>query len=121
MIVVVVGASDKPHRYSFQAVQLLREKGHRVLPVHPKLTGLLGLPVYSALGDVPGPVDVVTLYVGPERSSLMEKDLLALSPKMVIMNPGAENEDLERALGRARIVVRRACTLVLLRTGAFSV
>ena len=34
--VVVLGASPKPVRYSYQAVKLLKDKGYRVIPVHPK-------------------------------------------------------------------------------------
>jgi predicted CoA-binding protein len=33
--VVVLGASPKPERYSWQAVNTLTEHGHRVLPVNP--------------------------------------------------------------------------------------
>jgi hypothetical protein len=37
----------------------------------------------------------------------------------VILNPGAESRELERALHDARIPYEHACTLVLLRTGQF--
>lgn len=33
--VAVLGASDKPDRYSNRAVRLLLEHGYTVLPVHP--------------------------------------------------------------------------------------
>jgi predicted CoA-binding protein len=41
--VVVLGASDKPERYSHQAVRLLLEYGHQVVPVHPSLHSVAGL------------------------------------------------------------------------------
>ena len=41
--VVVMGASAKPDRYSNQAVRLLLENGHEVIPVHPKLDEVEGL------------------------------------------------------------------------------
>ena len=37
MNVAVLGASNKPERYSFKAVRLLREMGHTAFPVHPAL------------------------------------------------------------------------------------
>ncbi|MCM8776521.1 MAG: CoA-binding protein, partial [Candidatus Omnitrophica bacterium] len=37
MNVAVIGASDKPDRYSYKAVKLLLERGHRVYPVHPRV------------------------------------------------------------------------------------
>ena len=33
--VAILGASDKPDRYSNKAQRLLRQHGHTVVPVHP--------------------------------------------------------------------------------------
>ena len=49
MNVAVLGASNKPERYSFKAVRMLREKGHTPFPVHPALTEVDGLPVSPSL------------------------------------------------------------------------
>ncbi|MCK5215715.1 MAG: CoA-binding protein, partial [Candidatus Omnitrophica bacterium] len=48
MKVAVIGASNKPHRYSYQAVILLKEKGHEVYPVHQRIRDIEGLQVYSS-------------------------------------------------------------------------
>jgi hypothetical protein len=117
--VVVMGASHKPERYSNQAVRLLHEHGHEVVPVHPLLDTLEGLPVAHRLGDIQGNVDTLTLYVGPDISSAAADSILALKPARVIFNPGTENPALETRLDQAGIAHERACTLVLLRTGQF--
>ena len=119
MNVAVLGASNKPERYSFQAVKLLAEKGHAVFPVHPALTAIDGMPVFKGLADVPVPIHTLTVYVGPERSSALAAAILAKRPHRVIFNPGAENPALAAQLQSARIDVYNACTLVLLRTGQF--
>lgn len=119
MNVAVLGASNKPERYSFQAVKLLAEKGHAVFPVHPALVAIDGAPVFKDLGDIPVPLHTVTLYVGPERSAALAAEILAARPQRVIFNPGAENPALARQLQAAGIRVENACTLVLLRTGMF--
>lgn len=36
--VAVLGASNKPSRYSYKAVMLLQEKGFCTYPVHPLLS-----------------------------------------------------------------------------------
>ena len=46
MNVAVIGASDNPDRYSYKAVKLLEEKGHRVFPVHPRVKIIDGEMVY---------------------------------------------------------------------------
>ncbi len=117
--VVVLGASHKPERYSNQAVRLLQEFGHEVIPVHPKLEEVEGIKVASSLNVIEGNVDTLTLYVGAERSSELTETILRLKPGRVIFNPGSENAELERRLNSADIPFEHACTLVLLRTAQF--
>jgi predicted CoA-binding protein len=117
--VAVIGASPKPERYSNKAIRLLREYGHTVLPVNPIQTQIEGLTVTPDIESLPRPVDTVTMYVSPAHSDALLPGLLALEPKRVIFNPGAENPRLESALIQAGIAVEEACTLVLLRTGQF--
>ena len=119
MNVAVVGASNKPERYSHQAVVLLAQKGHVVYPIHPALAEIDGHRVFKKLADVPVPVHTVTLYVSPALSGGLAGDLLAARPVRVIFNPGTENPELEEKLAAAGIAVVQACTLVLLRTGQF--
>jgi predicted CoA-binding protein len=117
--VVVMGASHKPERYSNQAVRLLQEHGHEVIPVHPRLDEVEGLKVAHSLNEITGAVDTLTLYIGPERSSAIAESIVRLRPGRVIFNPGSENPELEARLDEAGIVHEQACTLVLLRTGQF--
>lgn len=117
--VVVLGASPKPTRYSYQAVQMLDHQGYKVIPVHPKVSRIDRVPVVSDMRHVQRPVHTLTMYVGPARSKAMIKDILDLKPGRVILNPGTESHDLELALKNARIPYEHACTLVLLRTGQF--
>jgi predicted CoA-binding protein len=117
--VVVLGASPKPTRYSYQAVKLLDQRGYRVIPVHPKAHRIDHIPVVHDLGTVREQVHTLTLYVGPARSRAMLQDIVDLAPGRVILNPGTESRELELALQDARIPFERACTLVLLRVGQF--
>ena len=119
MNVAVLGASNKPERYSYQAVKLLAENGHRVFPVNPALPAIDGVPAFKQLADIPVPVHIVTVYLGPERSTALLAAILAARPQWVIFNPGAENLGAELKFRAAGIQVENACTLVLLRTGQF--
>lgn len=116
---VIVGASDKPDRYSHMAQLLLMEHGHEVIPVHPKLVSIAGVPVVADLSLISEPVDTVTMYVGAAISGGLAAKLVTLRPRRVILNPGAENAELAAQLKAAGIEVEEACTLVLLRTGQF--
>ncbi len=117
--VAIIGASDNPERYSHHALVMLRDRGHEIIPVHPKLTEIEGLPVVADVASIRGSVDTVTMYVGPQISAGLSDALIALHPRRVIFNPGAENMDLAAKLRAADINCEEGCTLVLLRTGAF--
>ncbi|MEX1670399.1 CoA-binding protein [Zhongshania guokunii] len=118
-VVVVLGASPKPERYSFKAVKLLAEYGHRVLPVNPYHHEVAGITCVAGLDQLNEKVDTVSVYV---RANLLEKDLaqlIALAPRRVIFNPGTESDEMMAALAEVGIACEEACTLVLLRTGQY--
>jgi predicted CoA-binding protein len=117
--VVIIGASNNPERYSHRALLLLRKHGHEVVAVHPKLTEIEGITVVADLSAITSPVDTVTMYVGAAISNGLTEKLIALKPRRVIFNPGAENTALADALQNAGIACEEACTLVLLNTGQF--
>lgn len=119
-VVAVIGASSDSSRYAYKAMEMLKEYGHQTIPVHPREEQVLGQKVVHNLGELTGQkIDTVTVYVNPAISDKYEKDLLAVHPKRVIFNPGAENPRLEKALTEKGIEVENACTLVLLSTSQF--
>jgi uncharacterized protein len=117
--VVVIGASNKPERYSYKAIAALKEARHDVWPVHPLLKEILGCPVVSSVTQVPGPIDTVTLYVNSAVSSRMLDEILAAKPRRIIFNPGAENDFLKKAAEERGIQTEYSCTLVMLSLGSF--
>jgi predicted CoA-binding protein len=117
--VAVLGASAKPDRYAYQALVLLREYGHRALPINPAFDEILGEKCYPKISDAPGPIDTVTLYLGQARSNPLIAEIIGAKPRRIIMNPGAENATLATKAEEAGIEVVEGCTLVMLRTGQF--
>ena len=117
--VVVLGASPKPDRYAFRAMQMLREYGHRAVPVNPAFDEVLGERCYATVAEVPPPIDTVTVYLGKARSDPLIEQIVAAQPRRVIMNPGAENDALAEKAEAAGVEVVQDCTLVMLQTGAF--
>ena len=118
-IVAVLGASPKPDRYAYRAMEMLRQYGHRPIPVNPAFQEILGETCYASLADIPEPIQTVTMYLGKQRSDPLIDEIVAAKPRRIIMNPGAENDDLADKARAAGIEVDYACTLVLLQTGAF--
>ncbi len=117
--VAILGASDNPERYSHKAFILLRENGHRVIPVNPSGKIIEGIPAAQSPGDITEPVDTLTMYVSPGISSKLTDAILALKPRRIIFNPGTENPELQQKCAAQGMEVIEACTLVMLRTGQF--
>jgi len=120
MNVAVIGASNKPARYSYQAVKLLAEKGHAVFPVHPAIAEIDGMPVFKRLANISVPIHTITVYLAPERSAALADEIMAVRSKRVIFNPGAENPSIFQRLQEVGVEVMNACTLVMLKTNQFS-
>jgi predicted CoA-binding protein len=117
--VAVLGASPKPDRYSNEAVRLLARFDYRPLPVNPAFDEIEGLTCFPNLAAIGEPVHTITIYLRPARSTPLIDQILGAEPQRIIMNPGAENEDLAAAASGAGIEVVEGCTLVMLRTGLF--
>ena len=119
MNVAVIGASDKPERFSYQALGLLKQKGHQVFPVHQRLKTIEGMVVYPSIKDAPEPIDTVSLYVAANIPSSIAADILGAKPRRIIFNPGAENPELAQKAQAQGITTIEDCTLVMLRTEKF--
>ena len=113
MTTAILGASNKPERYSHRALLMLRDHDHEVIPVHPNLREIEGIPVTASLSQISGKVDTLTLYLRPELSAPLAPEIIELAPRRVIFNPGTESTELEQHLTAAGIATENACTLVL--------
>lgn len=115
---MVIGASTNPTRYSYLAVNRLKEYNHEVIAVGIKKGEISGTPIEN---DRPiyRELDTVTLYIGPKVQQEYYDYLFDLAPKRVIFNPGTINYDLMQKLRDAKIEVVDACTLVMLSAGTY--
>lgn len=115
---LVLGASPKPERYSHAAVRRLVAQGHSVVAIGRRPGSIGAVPIVTALP--PGIViDTVTLYLSAAHQAEWEDVLLALRPRRVIFNPGAEHPAFAVALRAKGVEALEACTLVMLATGQY--
>src|SRR6185295_9971100 len=115
---LVLGASDNPSRYSYLAIQRLRNHGHPVAGIGKKYSKVADVNITTEQEPITG-VDTVTLYLNPQHQQQYYDYILSLKPKRIIFNPGAENEQLVALARKNNIQPVEACTLVLLATGQY--
>ena len=102
-VVAVVGASRDRHKFGNKAVRAFRDAGHTVIPINPHETDVEGERTYASVLDVPGPIDMATIYVPTAIGVAVMDDLAKKNIPEVWLNPGAD----------ARQVVERARALGL--------
>jgi hypothetical protein len=90
----VVGLSNNPDRAAFGVAKLLIDKGHTVIPIHPKAEQVHGQIGYAKLSDVPVPIDVVDVFVNSELAGAVVNEAIEIGAKGVwvqldVINAGA--------------------------------
>ena len=62
-VVAVVGASRSRHKFGNKAVRAFSAAGDTVIPIHPHADEIEGQRAYRSVADVPGPIDMATVYL----------------------------------------------------------
>ena len=115
---LVLGATDRPWSYAYQAIARLVHNGITVYGIGKKEVELFKIQIVTSKILFPD-VHTVTMYLNAINQQEYYDYLLELRPKRVLFNPGSENPELENILKKNAIPYERACTLVLLGTGQY--
>jgi len=115
---LVLGATTKPEKYAFRAINMLVQKGHTVLAIGQNTGEVAGVKIYTKAIPVKN-IDTVTLYLNPARQRDYYNYIIEAQPKRVVFNPGTENPEFYQLLELNNIKAEVACTLVLLATNQY--
>ena len=115
---LVLGASANPSRYSYLALQRLRDYGHPVVAIGKRPGSVKDVEIETEKKKFEN-IDTVTLYLNPARQKEYYDYILSLKPKRIIFNPGAENDELSSLAKENNIQPLEACTLVMLSTDQY--
>jgi predicted CoA-binding protein len=111
-VVAVIGASNDRRKFGNKAVRAFARQGYDVKPVNPNTATVEGIIAYASITDIPGPIDLVTMYVPSEVGERLLADIASKRPAELWINPGAESDTLlakAEALGLQPIV---ACSIL---------
>jgi len=115
---LVLGASLKPNRYSYLALERLAGNDHPVVAIGLRKGTVAGIEIETEMKPTTD-IDTVTLYLNPQRQAQYYEYIISLAPNRVIFNPGTENPEFYALLNAQQIEVEVACTLVLLGTNQY--
>jgi predicted CoA-binding protein len=115
---VVLGAAEKPEKYSCKAVKSLDRDGFDVVAVGFKPGYIKDIEILTGTPEIED-VDTVLLYMGEKKQQEFYDYIIGLNPRRVIFNPGAENPEFQDMLKENGIEVLKDCALVMINTGSF--
>ena len=115
---LVLGATAKPDRYAYMAINSLVNKGHSVIAIGQQTGEVAGVKIQTKAVPVKN-IDTVTLYLNPKNQREYYNYIIEAQPKRVVFNPGTENPEFYQLLKSNNIEVEVACTLVLLSTNQY--
>ncbi len=110
--VAIIGASADRSKFSNKAVRAFVHQGYTVIPIHPKEAEVEGLKAYKSVLDVPGPIDMASLYLPPTIGERVVEEIARKGIAELWVNPGADSSELiakARSLGLKPIV---ACSIL---------
>jgi predicted CoA-binding protein len=110
--IAVIGASNDRHKFGNKAVRAYLKHGYTVIPINPHEATIEGLKSYPSVLDVPGTIDMATLYVPPAAGETVVEELARKGVAEVWLNPGADDEAVvarAKALNLQPVV---ACSIV---------
>lgn len=109
----VVGLSNNPDRAAFGVAKLLIEKGHTVIPVHPKAESVHGQTGYAKLSDIPVPVDVVDIFVNSDLAGAVVNEAIEIGAKGVWLQLDVIDEGaVTRAMDAGLLAVMNHCPAI---------
>ena len=111
-IVAVVGASADRRKFGNKALRAFEHQGYTVIPVNPNEREVEGHRTYPSVVDVPGPIDMATVYVPPDAGVKVMDDLARKGVPEVWLNPGADEPIVLKRARELGLNVIRACSIL---------
>jgi predicted CoA-binding protein len=110
--VAVIGASSNRAKYGNKALRAFEKQGFRVIAINPNEAEVEGHKTYRSVLDVPGPIDMATVYVPGHIGVRVMDDLAKKGVGEVWLNPGADEDAVvarARELGLKTVI---ACSVI---------
>jgi predicted CoA-binding protein len=110
--VAVVGASSDRRKFGNKALRAFQAEGYSVVPINPNEAEVEGIRTYRSVLDVPGAIDMATVYVQPEVTLRLLDEFEQKKIPEVWVNPGAEDAAVMAEARRRRLNVVFACSII---------
>jgi predicted CoA-binding protein len=110
--VAVVGASSDRNKFGNKALRAFVAEGYTVFAINPNEDAVEGVQTYASVLDVPGSIDMATVYVQPAVAEGLLDEFEKKHIPEIWINPGAESDRLMAEAARRKLNMIYACSIV---------
>jgi uncharacterized protein len=111
--VAVIGASSDRSKYGNKALRAFAQQGYHVVPINLTEREVEGHKAYASVLDVPGHIDIATVYV-PASSGVTVMEQLAQRGgfEEIWLNPGADDDLVVARARELGLKTIQACSII---------
>jgi uncharacterized protein len=91
--IAIVGLSADSNKPSNTVGRYLKEKGYRIIPVNPGEDEILGEKSYKSLSDIQEKIDIVDIFVRPDKVLPFVREAIHLKPKAIWLQLGITSDE----------------------------
>ena len=110
--VAIIGASSNRHKYGNKALRAFAKQGFTVLAINPNEREVEGYPTYPSVLDVPGTIDMATVYVPADVGVRVMDDIARKGIAEVWLNPGADDDEVLARAKELGVKTIQACSIM---------
>ena len=110
--VAVIGASSNRHKFGNKALRAFERQGYSVLAINPNEAEVEGHRTFASVLDVPGTIDMATVYVPASAGVAVMDQLAQKGVGEVWLNPGADDDDVVDRAHELGLKVVQACSII---------
>ena len=110
--VAVIGASSNREKFGNKALRAFENQGYTVIPINPTETEVEGHQAYKSVLDVPGTIDMATVYLPPRVGVKAMEELAQKGVGEVWLNPGADGDEVVARARELGLRIIQACSII---------
>lgn len=110
--VAVIGASSNRSKFGNKALRAFERQGFTVLAINPNEAEVEGHKTYASVLDVPGAIDIATIYVPADQGVRVMEQLAQKGVPEVWLNPGADADEVVARARELGLNTIQACSII---------
>ena len=110
--VAVIGASSNRDKFGNKALRAFEKRGYTVIPINPTEAEVEGHRTYKSVLDVPGEIDLATIYVPAQVGVAVMDDIAKKGVPEVWLNPGADDRSVVQRARELGLKTVQTCSIL---------